>query len=850
MKRIAAILLFFVLIIYNAQAEDNNYLEVNSKDFISFTNKQTAPDNKLASSDNSQIFHINQNNAENIFLSKFQKLTINEFPISDMEFGTIHLNRVRSIIDANTQWLKGTKDGILPAEAIEIFSFEGTIKGEKDSKVFLNYSQGKLFGIIQRQNEEQFAVAPDIFHADKKNNLIPHILSVADFGEQSSDENIDFCGTADYTGDATEIYFGKDYNDKLQSSTLLQAPIAVEGEYYYYLLMREDYERAALYIANVMSLAARIYEENTNITFYIPYVLIHVDENSCLYDNRETLGEKLTVMPSVWRNRNVDRAIAVLFADLNRQPSGYRVAGISMGGTPYKGSLCSKNRGYCVFGIKGNYQYPTTNYTWDVSVTSHEMGHNFGCPHTHGCFWEQENKPLGMIDTCVTGEGAYPVGDACIRKGDPIPRPGTIMSYCHLTNGKRNVQLFFHERMKPLIRIASKKASCITEISDPTIKLLNPLGDVLLEAKKYEKIRWTSAHVSMVDIKYSIDAGESWETIASNINTSDSIYNWRLPRISSDDVLVLIHDSFDQSIADTSITTFSIHYPIVEVKTPSEDDKIGQMESFEIKWDKLLVESVYIVFSTDNGSNWKQIATKQERTYYSWDVPDIICSTCRIMVIDENDSQVKSMTGNFAIGGEKAEIIAPNGGETLRAGDIYKILWNSEYISKIWLQYSTDGGEVWRKVRPAAIDADYGSYDWKVPNSHSNNVMMRLSSYADINITIDLSDGPFNIDTSATGISDDIQPINSLLKIIEIVPNPLSNQALIKIEYNLPSVQPLELLLADETGSIVRKLYRNSSPNIGINTIKIEIPDIPQGNYFLIARTGSIQTSASVKILR
>ncbi|GAB4042454.1 hypothetical protein GCM10028810_01430 [Spirosoma litoris] len=64
-------------------------------------------------------------------------------------------------------------------------------------------------------------------------------------------------------------------------------------------------------------------------------------------------------------------------------------------------------------------QYPT--YSREVKVITHELGHNFGSPHTHWCGW-----PGGAIDNCGTPE-PY-LGNSC-NGPDPV-NGGTIMSYC------------------------------------------------------------------------------------------------------------------------------------------------------------------------------------------------------------------------------------------------------------------------------------------------------------------------------------------------------------------------------------------------------------------------------------
>jgi Metallo-peptidase family M12/Secretion system C-terminal sorting domain len=71
---------------------------------------------------------------------------------------------------------------------------------------------------------------------------------------------------------------------------------------------------------------------------------------------------------------------------------------------------------------------PFPIYNWGVYVTTHEVGHNLGSPHTHDCSWNGNNT---AIDGCGPAAG-YSSG--CNAPVPPANVGGTIMSYCHLLN--------------------------------------------------------------------------------------------------------------------------------------------------------------------------------------------------------------------------------------------------------------------------------------------------------------------------------------------------------------------------------------------------------------------------------
>ena len=128
------------------------------------------------------------------------------------------------------------------------------------------------------------------------------------------------------------------------------------------------------------------------------------------------------------------------------------------GGIAYVDVLCNKAYAFGVSRIYTTYSNVPV-YSWTVNVVTHELGHNFGSPHTHSCSWSG-----GPLDNCQPPEGSCSPGPAPVNGG-------TIMSYCHVNGPGINFNHGFGTQPGNLIRSKVLNASCIpasSSASPPT----------------------------------------------------------------------------------------------------------------------------------------------------------------------------------------------------------------------------------------------------------------------------------------------------------------------------------------------------------------------------------------------
>ena len=69
-------------------------------------------------------------------------------------------------------------------------------------------------------------------------------------------------------------------------------------------------------------------------------------------------------------------------------------------------------------------------------------------------------------------------------------------------------------------------------------------------------------------------------------------------------------------------------------------------------------------------------------------------------------------------------LTSPNGGDTLCIGADYNISWTLSAIDTIMIQYSTNGGSSWNMIIHTPASA--GSYLWDIPNTPSNNCLIKV----------------------------------------------------------------------------------------------------------------------------
>ncbi|MBI4851821.1 MAG: hypothetical protein HY819_08505 [Acidobacteria bacterium] len=313
------------------------------------------------------------------------------------------------------------------------------------------------------------------------------------------------------------------------------------------------------------------------------------------------------------------------------------------------------------------------------------------------------------------------------------------------------------------------------ENTPPTIIVNKPNGGEQIIAGSPFLITWTSNDNGMLqshDVNVSIDGGKTFRPIFSGVPGRTQSFLWQVPPdlLTTDArIQVIAKDSAGNSGSDISDKSFSIVQkdvtpPQVQLLSPLGGEKLQAGAAFNITWstsDASSLASHELQLSTNSGQSYDSVIVSGlsgSARNFTWQVPNIETSTARIKIIavdSQNNSSQDASTQNVIITRQDVtapmvKVMAPNGGESLRAGENVMISWQS--IDNVALKsqkvsLSLDGGNTFSTPVIDSLGANTFSLSFKFPdNIESSKARIKVEATDINNLTgQDISDKDFVI---------------------------------------------------------------------------------------------------------
>ncbi len=582
---------------------------------------------------------------DDLDIDQLQRLDIPDFLMADGAH-TLHCSRVQLLAPGATV-CTGTADGDKAQDIEKHLVLRGSIDGIDNSFVYLCVFRSYAMGYVEIQEGDdvrRIMIAPDdirsahpimIVYNQRDMPIPPHpgceaelVPSYAQRAQQLFDEL------------SLEARNGSAH---IQNAQTLVAQIAVECDTKYYQEHASNFSQSASYILITLGAVSAVWERDMNIRIQVPFLRIWTE--NCPYSGDN--GAMLNQVATYW-NANMQSV---------RRTTTYLVTSYA-GGLAWVNVLCG-NYAYAVGGIAGGANFPVSAYAWDVDVMAHELGHNFGSPHTHSCSWAPP------VDSCVAAEGG------CYAK--PLPRPGTIMSYCHLTSF--GTQLRFHPRVATLIRSSAQRVlgNCIRNSAqrysnDCAIStILQPAnGAILQPQKKYAPLVVLTnlglnaiSATNSVSIVLKVMDPALTTTYFSSTKTVLVLDTMRSTTVQFDScsmtagtyvVTATCTLNNDGDLANNSVTRpLQVGSPsasTVRLTYPNGGERLSADSTVSITWTQSGIDKLIIELSTDEGLSWRSVQTfySAASLSYQWKVPAVRTSKALLRVVDMKNAQTRDLS--------------------------------------------------------------------------------------------------------------------------------------------------------------------------------------------------------------
>ncbi len=275
-----------------------------------------------------------------------------------------------------------------------------------------------------------------------------------------------------------------------------------------------------------------------------------------------------------------------------------------------------------------------------------------------------------------------------------------------------------------------------------------------------QSIIWNARNVDAVNIDYSLDAGATWNSIATNVSSTSSsnTYDWTVPSISGTfenaKVRITNASNSDLSVISESFVISDMQRSL-KIIDPNGANTLYAGKYYDVKFQNNgLKTTVNIsIFNSDvpNGSylcNFENIKTGNNIIEVK--IPETLKGndSSFINITDYYNYQIKVFSDTaFSLVGIDPVIknVKPDSTAYWSAGDSRTISWKSYNIDSVILSYSIDGGTTWSLIDDVAAMNGNNTYNWTVADVKKAKVTAQIKVSSSVSGKISGLSGKFTL---------------------------------------------------------------------------------------------------------
>ncbi len=300
---------------------------------------------------------------------------------------------------------------------------------------------------------------------------------------------------------------------------------------------------------------------------------------------------------------------------------------------------------------------------------------------------------------------------------------------------------FINNNAANIVFAANKNISKV----NPKVKsliLTSPNGGEIWQAGKDNVITWESSEIDYVDLSYSTNNGITWNNIITSYAATWQQYLWSIPETitPSQEFLIKVSETGNPALFDVSNNKLTLTKIIITSPGPALSFLVNRQDT--IKWQASSdIDSVDISISFNNGDFTFIKRVKASLGKYVYLVPDNASTFNKIKISNYNKPQFYYTTDYFRIA--KLVITSPIGGESWFNGTRHPITWQSNSISHVKIEYTTDGGATWNNITNN-YSAALNFYNWNIPYVGTSQGKIKITDINEPSIYT-ISNGFFNL---------------------------------------------------------------------------------------------------------